>query len=197
MTADYATFIKKLFPDSHPVTAEVYSTLLNAIGYAIDKLDPYQIGLNLDFSVTKAVSDALDSHGADWAVSRRSGEDDNTYRARILAMLPIYANGASNYGLAAVVKNFIGTSPTVCDLSSDGFSCSDSALSDNALSDFAGLFTVVIYVLNPDGVSYNHFDLEYSLKRGKPARSRVILYHNGKDTSTLNESSTAIVTLVN
>jgi hypothetical protein len=193
---DYADFLKKLFPDSHPVTEEIYGTVLDAFGYVLDLLNPYQIGLNLEFSVTTATGTALDSQGADWGVYRRSGETDNAYRARILGILPIYANGASISGMKASIDNFIGAEPTIYDLCTDGYSPGDSAPADNALSDMDGLFTVLIYINNPYGTSYSHYDLEYLLKQSKPARSKIILHHNGTDTSPLDESSDAVLTLV-
>lgn len=191
----YATYLKSLYPDSHDVTAEVYNAILGAIGYALDQYDPYNIGLPAQFSVNKAMGSALDSNGADWGVSRRSGESDTTYRARILSMLPIYANGASDWGMTATVAPFTGTDPILDDLCTDGWSPLDSACLDSAMSDLAGLFTLQINVQNPNDVSYSHYDMEFAVRRAKPARSKVILYHNGTDTSTLAEMSNAIITI--
>lgn len=192
----YAAYLASLYPDSHDVSAEVYTAILGAIGYALDQYDPFQLGLPAEFSVTKATGIYLDDHGADWGVSRRSGESDDTYRARIISMLPIYANGASDVGMASAVAAFTGTAPTVYDFCTDGWSPGDSACLDSAMSDLAGIFTLQMQVNNPNLVSYNHYDMEYAIRVAKPARSRVILYHNGADTSSLNESSNAIITIV-
>lgn len=191
----YAEFLKSLYPDSHNVVGPVYTALLGAIGAALDQYDPYQIGLAHEFSVSTATGTALDSCGLDWGVTRHSGESDSAYRIRILAMLPIYANGASDYGISAVVTVFTGHAPTLIDCSNEGWVWTESAWLDDA---FSGLesFTLFIFVANPDGVAYNHYDMEYAVRRGVPARSKAILWHNGVDTSPLAEAANAIVTIV-
>jgi hypothetical protein len=111
-------------------------------------------------------------------------------------MLPIYANGASDAGMIATVLPFTGVAPILDDFCTDGWSPSDSACMDSAMSDLAGLFTLQINVQNPNNVSYSHYDMEFAVRRAKPARSQVWLYHNGADTSTLNEVSNAIITII-
>lgn len=192
----YSTFLKSLYPDSHDVNAEVYNAILGAIGYVLDQYDPYAIGLPSEFSVTTATNSALESNGSDWGVPRRNGESDTAYRARILSMLPIYANGASDWGITATVAPFTGIAPIFLDFGTDGWSPGDSACMDSAMSDFAGLFIIEIQVQNPNNVSYSHYDMESAVKRAKPARSMAIIYHNGTDTSTLGESSNAVITVV-
>ena len=212
----YSAFLKSLYPDSHNVNAEVYSAVLGAIGGVLDLYDPYSMGLPAEFSVTTATGTALDSNGADWGVTRRSGESDTVYRARILTMLPIYAMGDTTAGLIAMITPFTGVAPILLDLSADGWSWSDSAFSDSSFSDFASLFTLVIYIQNVPGSqadfdhmtdidsltdwdgenAYSHYDMEAATRQAKPARSRVIIYHNGVDTSSLEETPTAIITVV-
>jgi len=111
-------------------------------------------------------------------------------------MLPIYALGDTDTGMIAMITTFTGSPPLFFDQGSDGWSWSDSAFSDNAFSDVPGYFTILIYVQNPGNVSYSHYDMESAVKRGKPARSRVIVYHNGIDASTLAEAANAVVTVI-
>lgn len=191
----WADELAKLYPDSHAVERPVYAALLGALGSVLDQFDPVQIGLAAEFSVTRATGSALDSHGADWGVPRRSGEGDEAYRARILAQLAVYANGASVLGISGAVAAFTGASPIVIDCSEDGWSWGDSAWADNAWADAAGYFLLVIYVQNPNAVAYSHYDMQYSLRRAMPARTRAFLYHNGEDTSTLGQASDARVVI--
>lgn len=192
----YAQFMRALYPDSHNVNGQTYWALLGAIGHVLDTLDPYQINLSLEFSVTTATGAALDRNGADWGVVREAGEVDVAYRARILAALPIYEDGASDTGISNVIQPFTGTAPVLYDGSQDGFCWADSAFADDAWSDIAGLFTLWIYVQNPSAVAYSHLAMEQAIQRGLPVRSRVILWHNGTDTSRLAEASTAKVIIL-
>lgn len=199
-SAVYVNFLRSLYPDSHNIDGPVYTAMLGAMGAALDMFDPYQLGLPSEFSVTTAQTTALDSNGRDWGVIRRSGESDITYRARILSMLPVYANGASDPGITAAVAVFTGANPVLIDCSSDGFVCGTtddaSAIGEAGMSDLAGLFTIYLMIANPDSLSYSHYDMEFSVMRGLPARSRAIIFHNGTDTSVLNEASDAIVIVV-
>lgn len=192
----YTEWLKRLFPDSHNVDGEVYTAILGAVGTALDSLDPFQMGLPSEFAVTTATGEALDKHGADWGVPRRAGETDNDYRIRILAMLFIYANSASVAGITAAVALFTGANPIFIDCSSDGWICSVSSCLDSAMSDLAGVFTVYIYVQNPDSVSYSHYDMQFAVRRGLPARSRAILIHNGIDTSPLAQAPDEVVEII-
>ena len=192
----YAGLQASLYPDSHNTSGQGYSAILGAIGYVLDSMDPIAMSLSREFSVTTATGSALDAHGADWGVQRRSGEADGAYRSRILAMLPVYANGASDTGITSAIAVFTGATPTVIDTSSDGWSCLDSACLDSAMSDLAGLFSLYIYVQNPNGIAYNHYDMENALRTGLPSRSRAVLAHNGTDTSPLNEAYNAVVTVI-
>ncbi len=196
ISGQWKAFLVSLYPDSHNVIGPVYDAILGAIGAALDQYDPYQIGLAQEFSVTTATGDALDRCGADWGVARHSGEADSAYRVRILSMLPIYANGASDYGLSAVVTVFTGTAPVLIDCAGEGWVWTESAWLDDAWTDPIGRYAVYIFVQNPGAVAYSHYDMEFAVRRGMPARSRAIIWHNGADTSPLAEASDAIVTIV-
>lgn len=192
----YANFLRSLYPDSHYINGMVYTAIVGAIGDALDKLDPYHIGLKSEFSVLTAMGSALDLHGADWGVTRRYSEDDATYRARILAMLPIYANGASEPGISAAVAVFTGAPPHIVDCCTEGWVWGESAWADSVWSDLAGCVTLYIYVSNPNHVAYSHFDMEFAVRRSLPARSRAYLWHDGSDTSSLNQAFNAISTII-
>jgi len=189
----WATFIASLYPDSHNVTGPVYTVLIGAIGAALDQLDPAQTHLAREFTVTTSTDTALDRNGIDWGVPRRAGEDDASYRARILSALAVYAEGSSDAGISAAVAAFTGTAPTLIDCSSDGWVMGESSCGDSAMADLAGIFTLFIYVKNPDDVAYSHFDMEAAVRRGLLARARAYLIHNGVDTSVLGEASNATV----
>jgi hypothetical protein len=191
----YRDFLRSLFPDSHDVSAPVYSAVLGAIGSVLDQFDPFQIGLPQEFSVTTATGSALDRHGLDWGVYRHAGESDDAYRSRILAMLPVYANGATNTGISGIVAAFTGAAPQLLDCSSEGWVWTESAWLDSAWADRDSLFTLYVFVNNPNSVDYNHFDMEFVLRRALPARSRIILWHNGTDTSTLGEAADARIVI--
>ncbi|WP_088187535.1 hypothetical protein [Desulfosporosinus sp. FKA] len=85
--------------------------IVNGIGTAFDAVDPGQIELTKQFSVTTATGAGLDRNGADWDVLRRIGELDDTYRARILSQLPVYAQGPIPDALVNAVTPFTGVAP--------------------------------------------------------------------------------------
>jgi len=197
-TVSWADILKTLFPDTYDMEGEVFSALLGAIGAALDLYDPINISLTSEFSVAESSGDYLDDNGEDWAVIRKSDESDDDYRTRILKMLTVYINGPTDDGLAAVVDMFIGEVPIVIDYCKYGWQWGRSEFGDgeSTFASKANRFTIEIKIKNPSSVSYNHYDLEYSLKQAKPARSRIVLHHNGTDTSILSESSAEVVTLV-
>jgi hypothetical protein len=192
----YANVLKSLYPNSHSVNAQVYSAILGAIGASIDQYDPVQIGLAQQFSITTATNSSLDSGGKDWGLTRRLGESDNTFRQRILSLLPLYSNGPTVPGITAAVATFTGANPTIFEYGPGAFRWADSAWSEAGFSNTAGLFTYEIHVANPNNVTYNHSDMETIIQICQMARSTAILYHNGTDTSPLGEASNAVVNIV-
>lgn len=93
-------------------TSNLYQIVQGA-GAALDQVDPGQINLAGQFSVTTATGSALDNHGNDWGVSRRAGESDDSYRPRILAQLPIYVQGPIPNALINAVTPFTGIAPAI------------------------------------------------------------------------------------
>lgn len=91
-------------------TSNLYQIVQGA-GTALDQVDPGQINLAAQFSVTKATGAGLDRNGADWELPRRAGESDDSYRARILSQLPIYAQGPIPNALVNAVTPFTGVAP--------------------------------------------------------------------------------------
>lgn len=206
----YADFLKSLYPSSHNVEGEVYSAILGAIGYALDQYDPTRIiysdaipgvivtvqnNLASEFSVTTATGTALDLHGFDWGVIRRSGETDNDYRSRILSMLPLYVNGPTVPGIEAIVRPFTGEVPIIFEYGPSAFTMGESAIGDAGFSTSTDVFTFEIHVQNPNNLSYDHLDMESAVSKAKLARSTAIIYHNGTDTSVAAESTTAVITI--
>ena len=192
----YADFLKSLFPDSHDINAEIYNAVLGAIGSVIDQYDPNQINLKSEFSVTTAAGSALDTNGVDWGQTRRNNESDASFRSRILSILPLYAHGAIVSGIEAVVIPFTGASPIVFEYGPESFVMGESTIDDAGFSTETDVFTFELHVQNPNNVSYNHLDLENAVRKAKLARSTAIVYHNGTDTSTLNEQSNAIINII-
>jgi hypothetical protein len=196
----WGPYLQSLYPDSHDVYGPVYSVVLGAIGAALDMVDPAQLdnglGLKSEFSVATATGAALDRQGADWGITRDPGQSDDAYRAAILASLAIYANGASDVGIALAVKQFTGVTPLIYDGSQDGWIWGSSSLGNNAWGDLTFIFSIFVYVQNPNFVPYSHLALQTTVRNQLPARSRAIIYHNGIDTSSLNQAANAIVTLI-
>jgi len=192
----YADYMKQLFPDSHNVEGEVYNVILGAIGVVFDLLDPIANNLAHEFTITAASGSALDTVGADWEAPRKLGENDTTYKARLLSLLPFFILGATAAGVKGVVKPFTGSNPLIDEWGQDAFSIGYSAIGDGYPLDAFGLFTFVLTVVNPGAVSYNHLDLETAVCRAKASRSTAIILHNGTDTSTAYEAADAKVNIV-
>ena len=127
----YADFLRKLYPDSHNINGPVYSVVLGAIGTVKDQFDPVQVGLAQEFNVTTAYGVALDRCGLDWSVPRRAGEGDEDYRARILAMLLIYANGSTVQGMKRLIATLVGTEPQIIDCAAEGWCWTRSAWAED------------------------------------------------------------------
>ena len=192
----YAAFLSSLFPSSHDTSAEVYSAMLGAVGYALDQYDPVANELASEFSATAAEGPALDRNGQDWGVYRRPGESDDSYQLRILSAVAIYTYGSSVPGMKAVVGAFTGTPPIILEQGPQAFRFSISAMGSAAFMPPGAPFTFEAYVQNPGGVAYNHLDMEDAVSAAKPARSTAIIYHNGTDASPASETATAIVTII-
>ncbi len=207
----YADFLKSLFPDSHDVEAEVYDVVLGAIGYALDQYDPYYQfysaaipgvidvvtnPLSAEFSMTTATGAALDGHGQDLEAPRRNGEDDGSYRQRLLSIIPAYVNGPTVSSVQQVVQQFTGYAPTIFEYGPGAFVIGESAISEAGFSTATDLFAFEVHVQNPGGLSYNHLDLENAVQKAKMARSSAIIYHNGTDTSTAAQASDAVITVI-
>jgi len=192
----YANFLKSLFPDSHDVNGEIYSIILGAIGNAIDQYDPNQINLKSEFSVTTSVGDALVRNAQDWGVNKRNNEDDNSFRNRILSILPLFANGPRVNGIKAVATPFTSTPPIIFEYGPEGFVMGESTVSDAGFCSSGDVFTFELHVQNPNNVSYNHLDLENAVRKAKLARSTAIIFHNGVDTSTAAEQAIATIAII-
>lgn len=191
----YRDFLKQLFPNSHNVEGEVYTALLGAVGFALDNLDPVQNNLSTAFCITTAVGTDLDLHGNDWGIVRRYQESDDSFRQRLLSLLPIYTKGPTLSGIKTVLSAFTGAEPDIFEYGPSLFIMGESAIAEAGFGTAADIFTFEVSINNPNGVSYNHRDMETTLKNSKLSRSTCILHHNGKDTSTLDQSPTAVITI--
>lgn len=154
--------------------------VIGAIGERLDDVDPDQIGLVSQFSVTNATGKALDNNGKDFGVIRRPNETDASYRTRILSVIPIYIQGPTVNAIQQVVKNFTGFAPDIIEYGPDSFmmgvSPMGSFIFDSANDD---PFTFQVQVQNPNNVSYVRKDLENAVNAAKPARSTATFVHQG------------------
>jgi|GEM_PF-4821672 len=107
--------------------------IIEGIGTAFDAVDPGQIQLSKQFSVTAATGQALDRHGADHELPRRAGESDASYQARILSQLPVYAQGPTPNALIDAVTPFTGFPPTLNERGQTVFSLPFSFAFDGGL----------------------------------------------------------------
>ncbi|GIM47047.1 hypothetical protein DNHGIG_25960 [Collibacillus ludicampi] len=156
----------------------ILGQLFGAVGAQLDAVDPAQTNLASQFAVSTATGDALDKHGKDWGVPRRYGESDDAYRARILAVLPIYTNGPTVQAISTIVQNFTGVPPIIIEYGPDGFTMGVSPMGQFVFSD-EDPFTFQIQVQNPNNVPYKRADLEAAVNQAKPARSTAIFVHQG------------------
>lgn len=198
-TPGFTQTLKSLYPDSHNVEGPVYSAILSMLGSRLDAWDPYRLGVPNDFCVTTSSGIALDRNGTDWGVIRRAGEADPAYRARILAALALYAQGSTIAGITAALTPYTGTAPVIVDNCTDGYimgtATTASTMGQAAMGSPAWYFSITVYVQNPGSLPYSHYDFENTVKQGLPARAQAHVYHNGADTSVLDEASNAIVTI--
>lgn len=156
----------------------VWYQILGGVGAALDTVDPAQIGLADQFSVTTATGAALDKHGADWGVPRRYNESDASYRARILATLPTYVTGPTVANMKAVVRAFTGVDPDIFEYGPQSFTMGVSIMGDFGFSAQADAFTFLVTINNPNGVSYVQQDLIDAVNTAKPARSTAVFAFN-------------------
>lgn len=191
----FSDFLKNLIPSPYNTHGEVFSVLLGAVGQALDQYNPTAIGLKAEFSITTASGSALDSNGADWEELRRPGESDAVYKQRILSILPLYLNGPSVPGIAATIKPFTGSNPTIFEYGPNAFTIGESAIGEAGFSTGTDAFTFEIHIVNPNNVSYDHLDMENAIRTAKLARSSAIVYHSGPDLSPLAEATNAVVTI--
>lgn len=152
-------------------SASVLYQILGGVGSALDNVDPGQMNLADQFSVTSATGSALDKHGADWGVPRRYNETDDAYRKRILGQLPQYASGPTVANIKSVVRQFTGVDPDIFEYGPDGFTMGYSAMGDFGFSATNETFSFQVTVNNPNNVSYNQQDLQDAVNSAKPARS--------------------------
>jgi hypothetical protein len=150
----------------------VWYQILGGVGVALDQVDPAQIQLADQFSVTTATGSALDKHGADWGVPRRYNESDESYRQRILAQLPRYASGPTVANIKAVVRAFTGVDPDIFEFGPDGFTMGYSTMGEFGFSAQNETFSFQVTVYNPNNVTYNQQDLIDAVNQAKPARSQ-------------------------
>jgi hypothetical protein len=125
--------LKRLTNIFNQDSTSVLYQIVQGTGAALDQVDPGQINLAGQFSVTTATGSALDSNGADWGELRRAGESDDTYRARILSQLPIYAQGPIPNALVAAATPFTGVAPTYSERGQTIFSLPFFIKSDGGL----------------------------------------------------------------
>ncbi|MCF8566921.1 phage tail protein [Alicyclobacillus tolerans] len=149
----------------------VWYQILGGAGAALDTVDPNQIGLADQFSVTTATGSALNKHGADWGVPRRYNETDDAYRQRILGQLPRYASGPTVANIQSVVRAFTGVNPDIFEYGPDGFTMGYSAMGAFGFSAVNETFSFLVTVYNPNNVTYNQQDLMDAVNEAKPARS--------------------------
>ena len=152
--------------------------ILGGVGVALDTVDPGQIGLADQFSVTSATGAALDQHGADWGISRRYNESDTSYRLRILSVLPTYASGPTVTNIKAVIKPFAGINPDIFEYGPSGFTMGVSTMGQFGFSHANDAFTFKVTVSNPNNIAYNQQDLIDAVNRAKPARSTAVFAFN-------------------
>jgi hypothetical protein len=153
------------------------SQLMGAVGDQLDKVDPSQSNLEQQFSVSTATGDALDKHGRDWGVPRRSNDSDDDYRKRIQAVIPIYTNGPTVSSIKQLVKNFTGVDPFILEYGPESFTMGVSPMGSFVFSD-EDICTFQVQVQNPDGVIYNETDMENAVNFAKPARSTATFIHS-------------------
>lgn len=154
-------------------TTSVLYQIINGIGSGLDTVDPNQIGLADQFSVTSSSGSALDKNGADWGLNRRSGETDDAFRQRILAELPTYASGPTVSNIKAVVRAFTKADPDIFEYGPDGFTMGASAMGSFGFSAANEAFTFRLTVYNPLDITYSQSDLTNAVNNAIPARSNV------------------------
>lgn len=153
-------------------TKSVWYAIIGGVGDALDTVDPIQIGLADQFTVTTATGTALDKHGADWGVPRRYNETDDSYRQRILGQLPRYASGPTVANIKTVVRAFTGVDPDIFEYGPDGFTMGYSVMGAFGFSATNQTFSFLVTVNNPNSVVYNQTDLVAAVNEAKPARSQ-------------------------
>lgn len=151
-------------------TQSVWFQIVSGVGAALDTVDPSQNNLAQQFSVTTATGDGLDRNGADWGIVRRTGEDDDTYRKRILAELPQYLNGPTLANIKSIVRAFTGMDPEIFEYGPDSFTMGASVMGTFGFSSTSETFNFLVTVKDVKD-SFNKQDLIDAINTAKPARS--------------------------
>lgn len=151
--------------------------LIGAIGEQLNKVDPSQTDFDQQFAVSTANGNGLDLNGQDWEIVRKSGESDNDYRKRILAVMPVYTTGPTVTAIKQIVNNFTGVDPIILEYGPESFTMGVSPMGSFVFGD-EDQFTFQVQVQNPNGVPYNHSDLEAAVNFAKPARSKATFIHD-------------------
>lgn len=158
--------------------------LLGAVGNQLDAVDPAQKSfgdpnnpttLAASFAVSSATGSALDSHGLEWSVPRRDGEADSSYRARIMAMLPVYTTGPTVAAIENLVANFTGATPIILEYGPMGFTMGIAPMGTFVFSNNQSTFTFQVQVQGTQ--AYKKSDLEAAVNLAKPARSTATFIH--------------------
>ena len=160
--------------------------LIGGAGAALDLVDPSVSGLSSQFSVTAAAGVALDRNGADWGVLRRPSESDSTYRARIKAVLPAFSRGPTPSALAAAVEPFTGVAPVISQRGVDqnlGFPLTFPLTFGAGSAD--ELFTVDVYLQNPNHVAYQQVDVITAVHAIKRVTTTVVLWWDTGGSTTV------------
>lgn len=158
--------------------------LLGAVGNQLDANDPAQASfgdpnnpttLAASFAVSTATGAALDAQGKDWNTPRREGEPDTSYRARILAMLPVYTTGPTVGAISTIVQNFTGAAPILIEYGPMSFTMGVTPMGAFVFSNGQNNFTFQVQVQG--GGVYKKSDLEAAVNQAKPARSTATFIH--------------------
>ncbi|MDI3480780.1 MAG: hypothetical protein PWQ97_435 [Tepidanaerobacteraceae bacterium] len=98
--SDFGNYIKELLRGilRQGKDSEI-DKLADAVGINQDELKKIIFHIRRAWNVATAIGPELDAHGEDRKMPRYAGEDDETYRNRLLAAYIIYSEGGTNPGI--------------------------------------------------------------------------------------------------
>lgn len=186
MSGTYTAFLQSLLPSRFRKSGPNLSAILGAAGAQLDNIDPAQTQLANQFSVSGSTGAYLDLNGADWSTPRYAGESDSAYRARILSVLPTYAQGPTVNALSAAVQPFTGVAPVIfkggsyTNLFPISFPLTLGAQSS------ADDFRLDVHIQNPDGVVYNRQAVQNAVLNTKRVIAKIVIWwEDGTNTTVI------------